>query len=131
MDQAQDADRLAPPAVSSLRAEAAGVPMERSYSENIREEREELREAAEQTLNVIVDLNLDDDAPDQPWTEGPPAFMPQVAQDIIAAHAAAHPTQPFGHQTDEELEALILANPYIASYSVDPDSGEHIDYSLS
>ena len=59
MDQAQDADRLAPPAVSSLRAEAAGVPMERSYSENIREEREELREAAEQTLNVIVDLNLD------------------------------------------------------------------------
>jgi serine/threonine-protein kinase RIM15 len=34
--------------------------MERSLSENvIREEREELREAAEQTLNVIVDLNLD------------------------------------------------------------------------
>jgi serine/threonine-protein kinase RIM15 len=48
---------LAPPAVSSLRA-GAGV-MERSLSEDIREEREELREAAEQTLNVIVDLNLD------------------------------------------------------------------------
>lgn len=33
--------------------------MERSLSENIREEREDLREAAEQTLNVIMDLNLD------------------------------------------------------------------------
>ena len=49
----------APPAVSSLRAEAAGGAMERSLSEDIRVEREGLREAAEQTLNVIVDLNLD------------------------------------------------------------------------
>ncbi|KAK4240333.1 hypothetical protein C8A03DRAFT_31559 [Achaetomium macrosporum] len=46
---------LAPPAVTSLRA----APMERSLSEDIREEREELREAAEQTLNVILDLNND------------------------------------------------------------------------
>ena len=49
---------LAPPAVSSLRAQSA-TAMERSLSQDIREEREELREAAEQTLNVIVDLNLD------------------------------------------------------------------------
>ncbi|KAK4212987.1 Serine/threonine-protein kinase cek1 [Rhypophila decipiens] len=47
---------LAPPAVTNLRA---GMMMERSLSEDIREEREELREAAEQTLNVILDLNLD------------------------------------------------------------------------
>lgn len=33
--------------------------MERSLSQDIREEREELREAAEQTLNTIIDLNLD------------------------------------------------------------------------
>jgi serine/threonine-protein kinase RIM15 len=46
---------LAPPVVASLRA----GPMERSLSEDIREEREELREAAEQTLNVIMDLNID------------------------------------------------------------------------
>ncbi|KAK3330787.1 hypothetical protein B0H66DRAFT_74803 [Apodospora peruviana] len=46
---------LAPPVVATLRA---GM-MERSLSEDIREEREELREAAEQTLNVIMDLNLD------------------------------------------------------------------------
>jgi serine/threonine-protein kinase RIM15 len=54
-----DPTRLAPPAVASLRAQAVGSPMERSLSEDIREEREELREAAEQTLNVIVDLSLD------------------------------------------------------------------------
>jgi serine/threonine-protein kinase RIM15 len=33
--------------------------MERSLSQDIREEREELREAAEQTLNALMDLNLD------------------------------------------------------------------------
>ncbi|KAF4983328.1 hypothetical protein FDECE_17325 [Fusarium decemcellulare] len=49
---------LAPPAVASLRAQQV-TAMERSLSQDIREEREELREAAEQTLNTIVDLNLD------------------------------------------------------------------------
>jgi len=50
---------LAPPMLSKLRAQAAGSQMERSLSADIREEREDLREAAEQTLNVIMDLSLD------------------------------------------------------------------------
>ncbi len=54
-DQPATPNTLAPPGVASLRA---GM-MERSLSEDIREEREDLREAAEQTLNVIMDLNLD------------------------------------------------------------------------
>ncbi|KAI0438106.1 putative response regulator receiver RIM15p [Xylaria telfairii] len=55
-----DPSKLAPPVVRSLRAQAIGTAMmERSLSEDIREERKELRDAAEQTLNVIVDLNLD------------------------------------------------------------------------
>ena len=54
-DQPKAQSLLAPPTVSSLRA----GKMERSLSENIREEREDLREAAEQTLNVIMDLSLD------------------------------------------------------------------------
>lgn len=55
-----DPSKLAPPVVRSLRAQAIGTAMmERSLSEDIKEERKELREAAEQTLNVIVDLNLD------------------------------------------------------------------------
>ncbi|KAG7127960.1 serine/threonine protein kinase IRE like [Verticillium longisporum] len=52
MDSKDASNMLAPPAVTSLRAQSAGV-MERTFSEDIREEREELREAAEQTLNVI------------------------------------------------------------------------------
>jgi serine/threonine-protein kinase RIM15 len=51
-------DMLAPPVVTQLRAQAGGQ-MERSLSQDIREEREDLREAAEQTLNVIMDLSLD------------------------------------------------------------------------
>ena len=49
---------LAPPVVSQLRAQAGGQ-IERSLSADIREERDDLREAAEQTLNVIMDLSLD------------------------------------------------------------------------
>ena len=48
---------LAPPVVKHLRTEAG--QMERSLSQDIREEREDLREAAEQTLNVILDLSLE------------------------------------------------------------------------
>lgn len=53
-----DLDMLAPPAVTSLRVQKAGI-IERTYTQDIREERDDLKEAAEQTLNVIVDLNLD------------------------------------------------------------------------
>jgi serine/threonine-protein kinase RIM15 len=51
-------DMLAPPVVTQLRTQA-GDQMERSLSSDIREEREDLREAAEQTLNVIMDLSLE------------------------------------------------------------------------
>lgn len=60
-----DASRfLAPPAVTALREEARSseqrrASLERSFSDDIRSERDDLREAAEQTLNVIVDLGLD------------------------------------------------------------------------
>lgn len=55
---------LAPPAVTALKMEAAAnhiqrVQMERTVSEDMRNEREDLKEAAEQTMNVIMDLGLD------------------------------------------------------------------------
>ncbi|KAL1964831.1 hypothetical protein VTN77DRAFT_6333 [Rasamsonia byssochlamydoides] len=55
---------LAPPTVTALRQEARGsesprMSMERSFSDDMRAERDDLREAAEQTLNVILDLGLD------------------------------------------------------------------------
>ncbi|OAA63927.1 Serine/threonine-protein kinase domain protein [Cordyceps fumosorosea ARSEF 2679] len=49
---------LAPPALTTLRTLDSTL-MTRSLSQDIRNEREELQEAAAQTLNVIVDLNLD------------------------------------------------------------------------
>lgn len=52
-----DQAMLAPPAVSHLRAEVG--MMERSLSADIREEREDLRQAAEETLNVIMDLSME------------------------------------------------------------------------
>ena len=55
---------LAPPAVTALKQEAresspARVPMERTTSEDMREERQDLKEAAEHSMNVILDLGLD------------------------------------------------------------------------
>lgn len=55
---------LAPPQVTALRLEASTAanpktPMQRTVSQSFRDEMQELKEAAEQTLNVLVDLNLD------------------------------------------------------------------------
>lgn len=52
-------ETLAPPAVTQLRDEEGGDEMNRSLSADIREEREDLRQAAEQTLNVIMDMGFD------------------------------------------------------------------------
>ncbi|KAE8832875.1 hypothetical protein PTNB73_09723 [Pyrenophora teres f. teres] len=55
---------LAPPAVTALRQEAAGSTshrqnMERSVSQDMRNERADLKEAAEHSLNIIMDLDLE------------------------------------------------------------------------
>lgn len=55
---------LAPPAVTALKQEAAAnamqrIHMERSVSQDMRDEREDLKEAAEHSLNVIMDLDMD------------------------------------------------------------------------
>ncbi|KAL9601373.1 MAG: hypothetical protein Q9219_002549 [cf. Caloplaca sp. 3 TL-2023] len=52
---------ISPPAVTALRQEDAAnrLPMLRTDTMNIRDEREDLKQAAEQSLNVILDLGLD------------------------------------------------------------------------
>ncbi|GAB7342401.1 hypothetical protein MBLNU457_g0615t1 [Dothideomycetes sp. NU457] len=55
---------LVPPAVTALKESHADPSsirgqMERSISQDIREEREDLKRAAEQSVNAIMDLNLD------------------------------------------------------------------------
>ena len=65
---ASDGDKnmyLPSPAVAALKNEAAAasghdrVPMSRSFSQDIEEGSRELKEAAEQTRNIILDLGLD------------------------------------------------------------------------
>ncbi|KAL3467321.1 hypothetical protein BJX64DRAFT_167526 [Aspergillus heterothallicus] len=64
-DDTENVQYLTPPAVTALRQEARVVDsknypiMRASSDDNMKEEREDLKEAAEQTLNVIVDLDLD------------------------------------------------------------------------
>lgn len=62
---AQDDKYLAPPAVTAIK-QSAGVgsqgyrhAMERSFSQDIQEGSRDLKEAAEQTRNIILDLGLD------------------------------------------------------------------------
>ncbi|KAI7521293.1 hypothetical protein KC331_g19822, partial [Hortaea werneckii] len=55
---------LAPPAVAALKCEATKNPpsrtqMERTISMDIREEREDLKRAAEQSMNAILELDLE------------------------------------------------------------------------
>ncbi|KAI1779480.1 hypothetical protein F4818DRAFT_436787 [Hypoxylon cercidicola] len=98
----EDTSRLAPPAVSSLRAQAIGRSMERSLSADIREEREELREAAEQTLNVIIDLNLD----------GTIRWVSQSWADVIG-------TQPKTVEGTPIADLIISENKYAFAEAVD------------
>jgi serine/threonine-protein kinase RIM15 len=66
---------LAPPAVTALRDAALPhrLQMERTVSQDIREEREDLKEAAEHSLNIIMDLDM----------EGRIQFVSESWKDII------------------------------------------------
>jgi serine/threonine-protein kinase RIM15 len=60
---ASDNTTLPPPAITALRNTASvgfhKIAMERSFSQDIQEGSQELKEAAEQTKNIILDLSLD------------------------------------------------------------------------
>ncbi|KAL8759466.1 MAG: hypothetical protein Q9199_000771 [Rusavskia elegans] len=60
-EDASNQQLLVPPTVSALRYDEATnrMPIHRTESMNIRDEREDLKQAAEQSLNVILDLGLD------------------------------------------------------------------------
>lgn len=63
MAEDQPKQSLAPPAVTALKEEAAATSplrgrMERTISEDIRQETDDLKEAAEHNPNVIMDLGL-------------------------------------------------------------------------
>lgn len=85
---------LAPPAITALRQEVTigRVPMQRSTSTDIREEREDLKEAAEQSLNVILDLSL----------EGIIRWVSPSWKDVVGTPAASVKDRP--------IAAILLSN---------------------
>ena len=92
MNEEHKSSMLAPPAVTALKQEAAGtsphrVHMERTISQDIREEREDLKEAAEHSLNVIMDLDLD----------GKIRYVSDSWKDVIGTH----PDQVVGKHVTE------------------------------
>jgi serine/threonine-protein kinase RIM15 len=90
---------LAPPAVVALKEDAVGTKdsgyrgaMERTVSMDIREERDDLKRAAEQSLNAIMDLNLDGSIrwASPSWKDlsgvDPESIVGKTMSDIIVDH---------------------------------------------
>jgi serine/threonine-protein kinase RIM15 len=108
---------LAPPAVRALKEEAAAnsmlrVSMERTVSEDMRNEREDLKEAAEHSLNVIMDLGLD----------GKIRYVSESWKDVVGTN----PEDVVGKPVSE----LVLGNPNQFAETVESikadDSRSHI-----
>jgi serine/threonine-protein kinase RIM15 len=108
---------LAPPAVRALKEEAAAnsmlrVSMERTVSEDMRNEREDLKEAAEHSLNVIMDLGLD----------GKIRYVSDSWRDVVGTN----PVDVVGKPVSE----LVLGNPNQFAETVESikadDSRSHI-----
>jgi len=108
---------LAPPAVRALKEEAAAnnmlrVSMERTVSEDMRIERQDLKEAAEHSLNVIMDLGLD----------GIIRYVSDSWKDVVGTN----PDDVVGKPVSE----LVLGNPNQFAETVESikadDSRSHI-----
>jgi serine/threonine-protein kinase RIM15 len=113
-----DPSQLAPPAVTSLRAHTAGV-MERSLSQHQREkDREDLKEAAEQTLNVIVDLNLDGSIR---WVS--PSWV-----DVMGTDAAQAEGTPISHIVASEPTTIFT--DVVESMKEDDSGSKFIRFSV-
>ena len=82
-------------------------------------------------LSALPGLNLNDDAPDQPWTEGPPQWMPEVTQQLLEAHTAVQQMvndlpADMPQDTDQPMNPADNPDAYY-----DEASGEHIDYGFT
>ncbi|KAI4161580.1 MAG: hypothetical protein LQ342_004721 [Letrouitia transgressa] len=92
---------LAPPAVTALRQDdgTARIPMTRTDSMNIRDEREDLKQAAEHSLNVILDLGLD----------GIIQWVSPSWKDVIGTPSDAMKGQPIAHLLISDKDAFARA----------------------
>lgn len=112
---------LAPPAVAALRQEARSVanksPLVRSYSDDMQGERDDLREAAEQTLNVIVDLDL----------EGRIKWVSPSWKQVVGTAPASVEGHPISELLVDNKDAFQLA---IESLQTDDSRSRFIRFAL-
>lgn len=120
---------LPPPAVTALKErmteEVAGrVPMERTVSMDIRDEREDLRQAAEQTLNVIMDIGLDGTVRwvSPSWQDvvgtNPMLVLGRPVADLLAEKKTAFADAIQSMQEDDSKSYIVRFSVPIGSASV-------------
>ncbi|MCJ1474331.1 rim15, signal transduction response regulator [Lambiella insularis] len=107
---------LAPPVLAAIRSDEvkARVQMERTVSQDIREERADLKEAAEQSLNVILDLGLD----------GNVRWVSPSWKDVVGTTADAVQGKPIADIIVDGSQASLFAD-IVESMKKD-DSRSHI-----
>ncbi|KAI5270476.1 hypothetical protein E4T47_06163 [Aureobasidium subglaciale] len=111
---------LAPPAVVALKEEAAATKdseyrgtMERTVSMDIREERDDLKRAAEQSLNAIMDLNLDGSIrwASPSWKDlsgvDPESIVGKTMSDVIVDHKTIFTDAMALMQNDDTKSRII------------------------
>ncbi|KAF2099479.1 hypothetical protein NA57DRAFT_38153 [Rhizodiscina lignyota] len=117
MDEPEKQERALHLAVTALKDEATKEAsprhhMERSLSQDIREERQDLKEAAEHSLNVILDLNLD----------GTVKWVSPSWEDVIGTPTAAVIGKPIADIVIDDKDAF---NDAVGKLQKD-DSRSHI-----
>lgn len=114
---------LAPPAVVALKNDAVAesppsrVQMERSFSQDIQEGSRELKEAAEQTRNIILDLSLD----------GVIRWVSPSWTDVVGSHLEAVKGHPISKFIMDNPEAFTEA---IKSLKNDDSKSQFVKFAI-
>lgn len=108
---------------SALRDEAGShpspsrLPMERSITQDIQEGSRELKEAAEQTRNIILDLDLD----------GVIRWVSPSWTDVVGTHLDAIKEQPISRFIVDEPDVFVNA---IESLKHDDSKSQYVKFSI-
>lgn len=133
----EDQQTLLSPAVNTLRQDdLVRQQMERTISMDIREEREDLKEAAEQSLNVILDLGLDGTvrwvSPSWKDVIGTPlkAVQGKPIADVIVENKNAFEEAVESMKQDDSRSQLIRFAAFLGPLSVLKQDPQDTDFSF-
>lgn len=128
MEQAEDSQKQSAPIGDPVKDGSVDSPqqlqMERSLSEDIREEREDLKEAAEHTTNVILDLNLDGTIKwvSPSWTQiigtESEALIGQPVADILIENKDVFANAVEALQKDDSRSIIVRFSTHVGKSSI-------------